>query len=126
MHEALLVGTDSLAAEEHALGNFLVAAALGEELQYHQFAVIYLAEKLQLGIGCLVMLYCLAGEIVVAGQYRLDCTEQFAQVFLLAHIARGAGVHATHCKQSGRLRGQYQNLQWQGHGLEAGKHLQPV
>ncbi|MNC61178.1 hypothetical protein D3C75_1111050 [compost metagenome] len=95
-------------------------------MQYHQFAVIYLAEKLQVTVGRLVVFYCLAGEVVITGQYGLDCTEQFAQVFLLANITRCARVHATYGKQCRGLCSQYQNLQGQGHALKAGQHLQAI
>lgn len=81
MHQALLVGADRLVAKEHALGDFLVASALSEKLQHHQFTVIDLSEKLQVVIDRLIVFDGLAGEIVIPGQHGFDCAEQFAQVF---------------------------------------------
>ncbi|MOA52452.1 hypothetical protein D3C78_1757540 [compost metagenome] len=78
---------------------------------------------MQVGVYRLIVFDCLAGEIVVTGKYCLDRAEQFAEAFLLAHIARSARVHAAYGEQRRGLGGQHQNLQRQGHGLEAGKHL---
>lgn len=118
----LLISTDGFIAEKHPLGYFLVGSALGKKLQYHQFSIIDALEQVQLYTAWIIRAYRiqrLAGEIVIAGQYRFDRADKFAEVFLFANVTGGTGLHASDTEERRRLCREHQCLERRGHGVEA-------
>src|SRR5690349_17347697 len=64
LHQAGLVGTDRLVAQQHIVGDLLVAQALGQAVQYLEFAPANAVEQLRI----------VAGEIAVA--HRVERTDR--------------------------------------------------